>query len=109
MFLKGIAMELASKGIRCNVIAPGPVWTPLVVSSFPSEMVPPPSTPSSLELSMNRPVLRNAEIGVLILHAKRGVTTVPGRSRLVRGNKTETAVLCCRHHNLVRAGAWRSP
>ena len=38
---KGIAMELASKktGVRCNCIAPGPVWTPLVVSSFPTEKV----------------------------------------------------------------------
>ena len=36
---KGIAIELASKktGVRCNCIAPGPVWTPLVVSSFPTE------------------------------------------------------------------------
>ena len=36
---KGIAQEQATKGIRCNLIAPGPVWTPLVVSSFPSDMV----------------------------------------------------------------------
>jgi len=34
---KGIALEVAEKGIRCNCIAPGPVWTPLVVSSFPTE------------------------------------------------------------------------
>lgn len=34
---KGIATELAPKKIRCNVIAPGPVWTPLVVSSFPTD------------------------------------------------------------------------
>jgi hypothetical protein len=34
---KGVARETADKNIRCNCIAPGPVWTPLVVSSFPTE------------------------------------------------------------------------
>ncbi|MFT8871166.1 MAG: SDR family oxidoreductase [Sporolactobacillus sp.] len=29
---KGLALELASKGIRVNGVAPGPVWTPLQVS-----------------------------------------------------------------------------
>lgn len=33
---KGVATEVASKGIRVNLIAPGPVWTPLVTSSFPT-------------------------------------------------------------------------
>lgn len=36
---KGIALETAEKNIRCNCIAPGPVWTPLVVTSFPTEKV----------------------------------------------------------------------
>jgi NAD(P)-dependent dehydrogenase (short-subunit alcohol dehydrogenase family) len=28
---------MLEKGIRVNCVAPGPVWTPLVVSSFSSE------------------------------------------------------------------------
>ena len=36
---KGIATELAKKNVRCNVIAPGPVWTPLPLSSFPEKIV----------------------------------------------------------------------
>lgn len=38
-FTKGLSSHLISRGIRVNAIAPGPVWTPLVVASFPSEMV----------------------------------------------------------------------
>ena len=36
-FTKGLAQELVPKGIRVNCVAPGPVWTPLVASSFDSE------------------------------------------------------------------------
>ncbi|KAK9808250.1 hypothetical protein WJX73_003475 [Symbiochloris irregularis] len=38
-FTKGAGAELISKGIRVNGIAPGPVWTPLVPSSFPEDMI----------------------------------------------------------------------
>lgn len=38
-FTKGLAQEVIERGIRANVIAPGPVWTPLVVQSFPREKV----------------------------------------------------------------------
>jgi NAD(P)-dependent dehydrogenase (short-subunit alcohol dehydrogenase family) len=32
IFTKGLAKQLAKKGIRVNAVAPGPVWTPLQVS-----------------------------------------------------------------------------
>ena len=36
-FTRSLAKNLAPKGIRVNGIAPGPVWTPLVVNSFDAE------------------------------------------------------------------------
>ncbi|MEH3046831.1 SDR family oxidoreductase [Sphingomonas adhaesiva] len=32
IFTKGLAKQLASKGIRVNMVAPGPIWTPLQVA-----------------------------------------------------------------------------
>jgi NAD(P)-dependent dehydrogenase (short-subunit alcohol dehydrogenase family) len=38
-FTGGLAQLLAEKGIRANSVAPGPIWTPLIVSTMPEEDV----------------------------------------------------------------------
>ena len=38
-FTKGLAQEAIKTGIRVNSVAPGPVWTPLIPSTMPIEMV----------------------------------------------------------------------
>lgn len=38
-FTGGLAQLLGSKGIRVNSVAPGPIWTPLIVATMPDEDV----------------------------------------------------------------------
>lgn len=38
-FTGGLAQMLASKGIRANAVAPGPIWTPLIPSTMPEDSV----------------------------------------------------------------------
>jgi NAD(P)-dependent dehydrogenase (short-subunit alcohol dehydrogenase family) len=38
-FSQSIAQALVEKGIRVNVVAPGPVWTPLIPSTMPEDKV----------------------------------------------------------------------
>ena len=38
-FTRSLSQSLAEKGIRVNGVAPGPIWTPLIPSTFPEEKV----------------------------------------------------------------------
>lgn len=38
-FTRSLSQNLVSQGIRVNAVAPGPIWTPLIPSTFPAEKV----------------------------------------------------------------------
>jgi NAD(P)-dependent dehydrogenase (short-subunit alcohol dehydrogenase family) len=38
-FTRSLSQQLVGKGIRVNGVAPGPIWTPLIPSTFPAEQV----------------------------------------------------------------------
>src|SRR5207248_5092673 len=38
-FTRSLALSLADKGVRVNGVAPGPIWTPLIPSTFPAKDV----------------------------------------------------------------------
>jgi NAD(P)-dependent dehydrogenase (short-subunit alcohol dehydrogenase family) len=38
-FTRSLSLALAEKQIRVNAVAPGPIWTPLIPSTFPADKV----------------------------------------------------------------------
>ncbi|MFE9273900.1 SDR family oxidoreductase [Paenibacillus glucanolyticus] len=38
-FTRSLSMNIVEQGIRVNAVAPGPIWTPLIPSTFPEDQV----------------------------------------------------------------------
>ncbi|MGZ9222550.1 MAG: SDR family oxidoreductase, partial [Anaerolineales bacterium] len=82
-FTKGLSDEAIKQGIRVNAVAPGPVWTPLITSSF--------SADKSSEFGKNTPMGRPgqpAELApVYVFLASQDSTYITGECIGVTGGK----------------------
>ena len=65
---------LASKGIRANAVAPGPVWTPLIPSTMPPEKV----IHFGEQVPMKRPVQPRELAPVCVMLASEEASYVSG-------------------------------
>ncbi len=84
-FTKSLAKQLASKGIRVNAVAPGPVWTPLQ----PSGGQPPEKIPEfGSKVPLGRPAQPAELAPVYVLLASQESSFVTGETYGVTGGNT---------------------
>jgi NAD(P)-dependent dehydrogenase (short-subunit alcohol dehydrogenase family) len=82
-FTAGLAQLLAEKGIRANTVAPGPVWTPLIPSTMPSEKV----QHFGEQVPMKRPAQPCELAPVYVMLASTESSYVSGATVAVTGGK----------------------
>jgi NAD(P)-dependent dehydrogenase (short-subunit alcohol dehydrogenase family) len=82
-FTAGLAQMLAEKGIRANAVAPGPVWTPLIPSTMPDEMV----RQFGKQVPMKRPGQPAELAPVYVMLASDEASYVSGATVAVTGGK----------------------
>src|SRR6187200_3255492 len=82
-FTAGLAQLLAEKGIRANTVAPGPVWTPLIPSTMPSEKV----QHFGEQVPMQRPAQPCELAPVYVMLASNESSYVSGATVTVTGGK----------------------
>ena len=82
-FTKGLSEEAVEKGIRVNAVAPGPIWTPLIPSSFPGEKV----SKFGKDTPMGRPGQPAELAPVYVFLASQDSTYITGECIGVTGGK----------------------
>jgi NAD(P)-dependent dehydrogenase (short-subunit alcohol dehydrogenase family) len=82
-FTGGLAQLLATKGIRANAVAPGPVWTPLIPSTMPEEKV----KHFGEQVPMKRPAQPRELAPVYVMLASDEASYVSGATIAVTGGK----------------------
>ena len=82
-FTGGLAQMLAEKGIRANAVAPGPVWTPLIPSTMPKEMV----SHFGEQVPMKRPAQPAELAPIYVMLASDEASYVSGATIAVTGGK----------------------
>lgn len=82
-FTGGLAQLLAERGIRANVVAPGPVWTPLIPSTMPPEKV----EHFGEQVPMKRPAQPKELAPIYVMLASNEASYVSGATVAVTGGK----------------------
>jgi hypothetical protein len=82
-FTGGLAQMLAEKGIRANCVAPGPIWTPLIPATMPSEKV----QHFGEQVPMKRPGQPKELAPVYVMLASDEASYVSGATIAVTGGK----------------------
>jgi Enoyl-(Acyl carrier protein) reductase len=80
---RGLAQLLAKRGIRANVVAPGTVWTPLILSTMPAEKV----EHFGEQVPMKRPAQPKELAPVYVLLASDEAKYIAGATVAVTGGK----------------------
>ena len=82
-FTGGLAQLLAEKGIRVNCVAPGPIWTPLIPATMPSEKV----REFGSQVPMKRPGQPKELAPIYVMLATDEASYVSGATVAVTGGK----------------------
>jgi NAD(P)-dependent dehydrogenase (short-subunit alcohol dehydrogenase family) len=82
-FTGGLAQLLAKRGTRANVVAPGAVWTPLILSTMPAEKV----EHFGEQVPMKRPAQPKGLAPVYVLLASDEAKYIAGATVAVTGGK----------------------
>jgi NAD(P)-dependent dehydrogenase (short-subunit alcohol dehydrogenase family) len=82
-FTRSLAQNLVEKSIRVNAVAPGPIWTPLIPSTFPPEKV----ATFGADTPMKRPGQPDEVAPAIIFLASNDATYITGQTIHVNGGK----------------------
>jgi NAD(P)-dependent dehydrogenase (short-subunit alcohol dehydrogenase family) len=82
-FSKALSEEAVKQGVRVNVVAPGPVWTPLIPSTMPAEKV----ATFGQDTPMERPAQPAELAGVFVFLASGESSYITGEVIGVTGGK----------------------
>ncbi|MBH0230253.1 SDR family oxidoreductase [Halobacillus yeomjeoni] len=80
-FTRSLAKQLVSKGIRVNGVAPGPIWTPLIPSTFSEDKV----AEFGTNTPMGRPGQPVEHVGSYVLLASEDSTYMTGQFIHING------------------------
>ena len=83
-FTRSLAQNVAKKGIRVNMVAPGPIWTPLIPSTFDEQTV----AEFGSEIPLGRPGQPVDHAGAYVLLASNEGAFITGQCIHINGGLT---------------------